>query len=162
MDTFSKEKRREIMQKVLSKNNKAEVLIRKSMYHLGIRYRLHDIRLPGCPDIVISKYKTVIFVNGCLWHGHNCKRGMIPKTNTLYWRGKIENNKNRDYENIMDLFLMNWRVIILWECSFRGLGRDKIRMLAYECHRFLKSNERYLELDSSFKSFISRKMSPLI
>ncbi|EAA6221729.1 DNA mismatch endonuclease Vsr [Salmonella enterica subsp. salamae] len=157
MDTFSKEKRREIMQKVLSKNNKAEVLIRKSMHHLGIRYRLHDIRLPGCPDIVIPKYKTVVFVNGCLWHGHDCKRGRIPKTNTEYWNKKIKRNKNRDYENIMDLFIMNWRIIILWECSFRGLGRDKITLLASECYRFLKSNENYLELDLSFKSFISKR-----
>ncbi|HBC0022999.1 TPA: DNA mismatch endonuclease Vsr [Enterobacter hormaechei subsp. steigerwaltii] len=160
MDKFTKEKRTEIMKNVLSKNNKAEMLIRKSIYHLGIRYRLHDARLPGRPDIIITKYNTVIFVNGCLWHGHNCKRGKIPKTNTKYWLEKIEMNKNRDLENLMDLFALNWRVIIIWECSFRGLGKEKIKLLAYECLRFFMSNERYLELDLSFKSLISKMNSP--
>ncbi|SCZ64382.1 T/G mismatch-specific endonuclease [Photorhabdus luminescens] len=148
------------MQNVLSKNNKAEILIRKSIFRLGIRYRLHDNRLPGCPDIVIPKHKTVIFINGCLWHGHNCKRGAIPKTNIKYWTEKIKRNKERDFENIMDLFLLNWRVITIWECSFRGLGKDNINILASECYRFLISGERYLELDSSFKSLIYKAKSP--
>lgn len=118
MDIWSKEKRSQVMARILSKNTGPEQLVRKMLFALGFRYRLHVKGLPGKPDIVLTKYKTVIFVHGCFWHLHShCRDGTIPKTRTNYWREKLLNNKKRDAKHIRELRRQGWKVLKLWECE---------------------------------------------
>jgi len=112
--------RSKIMASIKSKNTKPELKIRKKLHHLGFRYRLYDKNLPGCPDLVLPKYKVVIFVQGCFWHFHNCKHFRWPKTNVLFWRKKILGNLNRDISNILKLQKLDWRICIWWECTIKN------------------------------------------
>ncbi len=119
-DVFTPEKRSAVMRAVKSENTKPELALRKALFALGFRYRLNVKTLPGKPDLVFVKYKTVIFVHGCFWHGHDCKRGnRVPKSNTEYWRDKIARNKARDRKNASALRKLGWRVIALWECKLK-------------------------------------------
>ncbi|MBT8472693.1 MAG: DNA mismatch endonuclease Vsr [Marinicaulis sp.] len=121
-DVFSAEKRSAIMRAVKSSDTKPELQLRKALHRLGYRYRLNVKTLPGKPDLVFAKHRTVIFVHGCFWHGHNCKRGARkPKTNAKYWREKIAQNKARDQRNQAALSEYGWRVITVWECELRDL-----------------------------------------
>lgn len=127
MDIVSEEKRSYIMSKIHSKDTKAELVVRKALFARGFRYRIHDKRLPGKPDIVLPKYKTVIFVNGCFWHGHeHCKYYRLPKSHKEYWSNKIKGNKQRDIKNNILLKEMGWFVITAWECSIRGKSKEDI------------------------------------
>lgn len=106
-------------------DTKPEILVRKGLHRRGFRYRLHTKDLPGKPDIVLPKYKTVIFVHGCFWHGHkNCRYFRFPKTNTDFWEKKITRNRERDVEVRQRLVELGWRVLIVWECATRHLSED--------------------------------------
>ena len=119
-DIFSKDKRRKIMSKIRAKNTKPELIVRKYLFSKGYRYRLNVKSLPGSPDIVLKKIRTVIFINGCFWHGHTpCNLYKVPKTNTEWWKEKIERNKARDYKKSMELRQMGLHVITIWECQLR-------------------------------------------
>ena len=121
-DVFTKEKRSEVMRAVKGRDTKPEIALRKKLFALGYRYRLNVKTLPGKPDIVFPKHKTVIFVHGCFWHGHDCKRGSrAPKQNAEYWREKIARNKARDKKNAADLEKLGWRVVTVWECELKDL-----------------------------------------
>ena len=103
-----------------AKNTGPELLLRRSLWHLGFRYRVNDRRLPGSPDIVLPKYRTVIFVHGCFWHGHkDCKNYTVPKTNTDFWTAKIARNRQRDQDTWRQLEAKGWSVIIVWECELK-------------------------------------------
>jgi DNA mismatch endonuclease (patch repair protein) len=117
MDVFQKNKRSEIMRKITSKDTVPEIKIRSALHRLGYRFKLHDKVLPGTPDIVLPKYKTVIQIRGCFWHGHDCQRGRIPSSNIQYWEQKLRRNKERDDQNDSKLLNAGWRVIIVWGCS---------------------------------------------
>jgi len=120
MDVHDKETRSYNMSCIKGKNTKPEEIVRKYLFSQGFRYRKNDKRLPGTPDIVLPKYKTVIFVNGCFWHGHEgCRYFVVPKTNTEFWGNKIETNKQRDSRKIKDLQALGWKVIIVWECQLK-------------------------------------------
>src|SRR3954466_12460248 len=119
-DVHNKETRSYNMSQIKGKNTKPEMLVRKFLFANGFRYRLHDKKLPGKPDIVLPKYKTVIFVHGCFWHGHEgCKYFVVPKTRTEWWLNKIERNKQLDLESIQKLKQDNWKVIVLFECELK-------------------------------------------
>lgn len=121
MDTVSKEQRSLNMSHIKGKNTSIEVKVRKYLFHRGFRYRINDKRLPGKPDIVLKKYKTVIFVNGCFWHRHiNCESSTIPKTNTEFWLKKFQNTMNHDRKVYHLLEQKGWHVIILWECDLKN------------------------------------------
>lgn len=106
------------MSRVSSKNTKPEMLVRRALHRLGFRYRLHRRDLPGRPDIVLSKYKTVIFVHGCFWHRHlECSRTTTPKTREAFWRSKFEANISRDRKAVEALEQAGWKVLVLWECE---------------------------------------------
>lgn len=108
------------MSRIKSKGNKSEELVRKYLFSKGLRYRKNDTRLPGKPDIVLPKYKTVIFVNGCFWHKHEgCKYFVWPKKNATFWRNKITGNTERDTQNYNLLAQLGWKVLIIWECELR-------------------------------------------
>lgn len=103
---------------ILGKNTKPEVAVRKLLYSMGYRFRLHAKGLPARPDIVLKKYKTVILVHGCFWHLHaKCRDGTIPKTRRDFWEEKLLNNKRRDVKNVRELRLMGWKVLRVWECE---------------------------------------------
>ena len=126
-DVHSKEVRSYNMSQIRSKNTKPELLVRKYLFANGFRYRLHQKKLPGKPDIVLPKYKTVIFVQGCFWHGHEgCKYYVVPKTKTEWWVTKIDGNKKRDRINIEKLQSEKWNIIILFECNLKKYNIDEI------------------------------------
>ena len=109
MDKLTKEQRHRCMSAIKGKNTKPELLVRKFLFSRGFRYRLNHPRLPGHPDLVLRKYRTVIFVNGCFWHGHEgCKYYVLPKTNVEFWKNKIERNRSRDIEERQQLTSMGW------------------------------------------------------
>ena len=119
-DRFSTEKRSEIMARIRSKNTKPELRIRSALHRLGYRFRLHRADLPGTPDIVLPKFRAVVQVRGCFWHGHDCSIGHTPRSNAAYWGPKIERNKARDERNDAALHDTGWKVIEIWECQCRG------------------------------------------
>ncbi|MDD6488500.1 MAG: DNA mismatch endonuclease Vsr [Clostridia bacterium] len=120
MDVHDKKTRSYNMSCIKSKNTKPEEIVRKYLFSQGFRYRKNDKRLPGTPDIVLPEYRTVIFVNGCFWHGHEeCRYFVIPSTNTEFWVNKITSNKQRDIRKINDLRQLGWKVIVIWECQLK-------------------------------------------
>lgn len=116
-DIFTKQKRSQIMSRIHGKNTKPEMSVRKYLFAKGFRYRINDKRYSGKPDIVLPKYKTVIFVHGCFWHGHSCKKGRLPETNKEFWSNKIFVNKQRDKRNKRELEALGWNIIIIWQCE---------------------------------------------
>jgi len=124
------EKRSRNMSAIRSKNTKPEIAVRKLLHSLGYRFRLHKKNLPGSPDIVLPKYKTVIFVHGCFWHRHkNCKYASTPKTRKEFWEKKFRENINRDNLNQANLSLKGWKIIIIWECQLKGDKKKLMRDL---------------------------------
>lgn len=117
-DHLTPEKRSWNMGRIKAKDTKPELVVRSLLHHMGYRFRLHRKDLPGKPDIVLPKYKIVIFVHGCFWHRHkNCKNATVPKTRKAFWKKKFENNVRRDTKNRADLRKLGWNVIIIWECE---------------------------------------------
>lgn len=120
------QQRHECMSHIRSKDTKPEQLVRQALWHNGFRYRLHVKGLPGKPDIVLPKYRTVIFINGCFWHGHDgCRYYVIPKTNTRFWLDKIASNKARDVRDESALNEAGWRVVTIWECELNKGSREE-------------------------------------
>src|SRR5690606_37354154 len=111
------------MSRIRGKDTKPEIIVRKFLHGHGYRYRLHDKKLPGKPDLVLKKYQTVVFIHGCFWHGHeSCKYFVVPKTRTEFWLNKINGNRKKDAESISALKKQGWKVTTVWECE---LKRDK-------------------------------------
>ena len=137
MDKLTKEQRHRCMASIRGKDTKPEKLVRRFLFSRGFRYRLNHPRLPGRPDIVLRKYRTVIFVNGCFWHGHEgCRYYVVPKSNTEFWTSKIERNRARDIEEQHKLAAMGWHCITVWECQLKPAIRDNtLESLAYTLNR---------------------------
>lgn len=119
MDVFPSKFRSEIMRRVRSKDTKPEMIVRKLVYGMGLRYRLHCRSLHGCPDLVLSSRRKVIFVHGCFWHRHKCPAAKLPKSNYGYWRGKQDRNAERDERNATALRRDGWKVLTIWECEIK-------------------------------------------
>lgn len=118
MDRISPEHRSWNMSRISSKNTRPEILVRSFLHKAGFRFRLHDKRLPGHPDIILPKYKTVIFVHGCFWHRHKaCQYAYIPKTRVNFWEEKFKINIARDNRNQSELGALGWKVLVIWECE---------------------------------------------
>ena len=124
-DNHSKEIRRKNMSHIRSKGSKPEEIVRKALFSKGFRYRKNVKALPGCPDIVLPKYKTVVFVNGCFWHMHDCPRFVWPTSNENYWYSKILKNVDRDKINKELLQMMGWTVLTVWECELKKNNRNE-------------------------------------
>lgn len=136
------------MARIKAKNTKPEVSLRKALHGLGFRFRLHNRSLPGTPDIVLTKWRAVIFVNGCFWHGHDCKDFRWPKTRNEFWRNKIGTNVARDRANVISLLHLGWRVAVVWECSFK---REKSATpVASALSVWLKSDVDFIALRENF------------
>lgn len=128
-DIYSKSKRSQIMSNISGKETKPEILVRKYLFSQGFRYRKNVKYLPGSPDIVLPKYKTVIFVHGCFWHGHEgCKRSKLPETNKVFWKNKINAAKERDLRKFTHLKEMGWNVIIIWQCEIKTKKKQEERL----------------------------------
>lgn len=127
MDKVNKKIRSEIMRRVKGKDTNPEMIVRRFLYSRGIRFRTHQKELPGCPDIIIRKYMTVIFVNGCFWHGHEgCSSFRMPKSSMKYWNEKIKRNKDRDIKNLKILQQQGWNVFVVWECQLKNKNKEEI------------------------------------
>ena len=129
MDIVSKKKRSGMMSRIRSKNTGPEKYVRKELRKRGFNFTLHKKNLPGKPDIVLKKYKTVINVNGCFWHHHNCGKYNIPKNNRKFWLNKFKKNKERDKINSKKLRKLGWKVYKVWECNLEKDIKDKIKLL---------------------------------
>lgn len=140
MAKLSRTTRSKIMSSIHSSNTKPELIVRKYLWKLGFRYRINLKRLPGHPDIVLRKYRTCIFVNGCFWHGHHCSEFREPKSNIKFWQNKITRNQERDKNEQRKLAKMGWHVIVVWECELKPDKRDKtLASLAFTLnHIFLQ------------------------
>lgn len=125
-DIKTPEERSRNMAAIKGKDTKPEMIVRKYLFSRGLRYRVNNRKLPGSPDIVLKKYKTVVFVDGCFWHGHEgCKYFRLPKSNVHFWKHKIAMNFARDYANNVDLKLAGWNVIRIWECEIRTKAKQE-------------------------------------
>lgn len=125
MDNLSKDVRHYNMSHIRSKNSKPEEIVRKYLFANGFRYRKNVRKLPGCPDIVLKKYKTVVFVNGCFWHKHDCGRFVWPASNVEYWHTKIKRNIERDHQSYQKLNELGWKIIVVWECELKKDTREE-------------------------------------
>lgn len=140
-DTFTPEQRSRCMAAIRSKNTRPETLVRKGLFSRGLRYRLHDPRLPGKPDLTFKKYKAVVFINGCFWHGHEgCPNYRFPKSNTDYWRNKIARNRQRDAQVDGLLKKQGWRIFRVWECQLKN--RENREALLNSLAEEIKSSGR--------------------
>lgn len=120
-DTANDPQRSRIMASVRSRDTEPEVFVRRLLHQMGYRFRLHRSDLPGTPDIVLPKYRAVIFVHGCFWHGHSCPRGSrVPKSNRPYWLAKIDRNRKRDRRNLRELHCLGWKTQVIWECRLKS------------------------------------------
>ncbi|MGM0582790.1 MAG: very short patch repair endonuclease [Bacteroidota bacterium] len=144
MDVHSPVQRSFNMSKISCKNTKPEILVRKWIWAKGYRYRLHRKDLPGKPDIVLPKYRAVIFVNGCFWHRHGCRQTTTPKSRKDFWLAKFETNIARDRRNIKSLMEKSWRVMIVWECKLRRKDADP-EMVVRQITAFLNSDIPFTE-----------------
>lgn len=135
MDRLTPERRSWLMSRVSSKDTKPELLVRRLVFSLGYRYRLHTKGLPGTPDLVFPGRKKVIFVNGCFWHGHiGCRYSGLPKSRTEFWRAKIDRNRERDRGNITTLQAHGWQVLTVWQCELK-----EIETLTSRLNEFIQS-----------------------
>ncbi len=146
MDKMTKEQRSRCMSKIRGRDTKPELLVRKYLFSRGYRYRLNSPRLPGKPDIVLRKYRTAIFVNGCFWHGHEgCRYFVLPKSNAEFWRGKIERNRERDRTELRLLAEMGWHTIVVWECQLRpAVRRQTLESLDYTLNHIYLEDRRII------------------
>ncbi len=145
-DIVSKEKRSQMMAGIKGKDTKPEIIVRTLLHKKGFRYRLHDKKLPGRPDLVFSKYSAVIFINGCFWHGHSCSLFKLPKSNQEFWKEKINGNIARDKRNYNKLDILKWKILIIWECSLRGKGKEHIEEVIFRVENWIRSGEENLEI----------------
>lgn len=143
-DVMTTEQRSRCMAAVKGKDTKPEIIVRKYLFSRGLRFRVQARKLPGTPDIVLPKYKTAIFVNGCFWHGHEgCKYFRLPKSNVEFWEEKIERNVARDVRNEAELKALGWRVIWVWECEIKAVARRE-EYLKHLYDRIVNPTQSYL------------------
>ncbi|MEQ8783987.1 MAG: very short patch repair endonuclease [Roseibium album] len=145
-DVVSKEVRSRMMSGIRGKDTKPELIVRKALHRAGFRFRLHDSKLPGKPDLVLSKYKVAIFVHGCFWHGHDCHLFRLPSTRTEFWQKKIASNVERDRLVTNALVNSGWRIATVWECALKGKARLAGDMVVQHLISWLRSGEPELEV----------------
>lgn len=147
MDTVDKATRSRIMASVGQRDTGPEVILRRTLHRLGLRYRLHDKKLPGSPDLVFPRFNAVIFVHGCFWHVHKgCKFATKPSSRKEFWNEKFKDNKKRDKRNYKTLLKSDWRVLVVWECAIKGKKEAGLDKLGKNVVGWLKSNEQYAEI----------------
>jgi len=149
MNTVEKLTRSEIMSRVGQKDTGPEMLLRSALHKQGLRYRLHDRRLPGSPDLVFPGFHAVVFVHGCYWHSHGCYRSTVPKTRREFWTKKFKDNKKRDKRNITSLLEIGWRVMVVWECALIGKNAMSAKKVAKQVCDWLHGEDAIGEITGS-------------
>lgn len=142
-DNVDKATRSRMMSGITGKNTKPEMIVRSGLHKRGFRYRLHDRRLPGKPDIVLPRHRAIILVNGCFWHGHDCHLFKWPKTRELFWRKKINDTIERDQRNIDEYCRLGWRVLTVWECALKRKDETELNSILEKCVIWIESNSQY-------------------
>ena len=155
MDTVDKETRSRIMASVGQKNTVAETALRCALHEAGLRYRLHDRKLPGSPDLVFPRYRVVIFVHGCYWHSHGCYKSTVPKSRREFWQEKFEANRERDERNVRLLRDQGWRVLTVWECVLKGKTAEPAEVVAEAVKVWLESDQVLGEISSTTSFVVS-------
>ena len=149
MDVVSKQTRSRMMSGIRGKNTKPELLIRSALHRKGFRFRLHYGQLPGKPDLVFPKYRALVMINGCFWHGHDCHLFKWPSSRGVFWREKIESNQVRDAKNITEYGERGWRAMIIWECALKGRTRRDSDEVIAEISDWLTAGSRNTEITGS-------------
>lgn len=138
-DIVSPAVRSRMMAGIRAKNTRPEMTVRRGLHTVGLRFRLHDRRLPGKPDLVFRKYGAVIFVNGCFWHGHECAKFKWPKSREEFWRTKIKRNRVNDLKNAEALSAIGWRTLVIWECAIKCRNESVLFEMFAQCRDWLKN-----------------------
>ena len=160
-DLITSEQRSQNMTAIKAYDTSPEIYIRKIIFSEGFRYRLHQKNLPGKPDIVLAKYKTVIFINGCFWHRHHCHLGSMPKTNTDFWSKKFNSNVDRDQRNIQTLLDLGWNIVIMWECAIKGKFKLPENVLRLRLLSSIHDNpKRLVEICGNLSTFSNNLLKP--
>lgn len=146
MDVLTTEQRRLNMSRIRGKDTKPEMLLRRGLHAVGLRFRLHAARLPGKPDMVFPKYRAVILVHGCFWHGHDCPLFRMPATRPEFWAKKISGNRERDVRTAKALQRAGWRLLTVWECSLKGPTRRPVPEVIDYCATFIRGEVLEAEL----------------
>ncbi|CUW93639.1 very short patch repair endonuclease [Agrobacterium genomosp. 2] len=146
-DVVSREKRSQMMAGIKGKNTRPEIAIRKALFALGYRYRIHDTRLPGKPDVVFPGRKAALFVEGCFWHQHDCHLFKMPSSRQDFWQSKIEGNRRRDVRVRDELQAQGWRYLTVWECALKGRTRLPFPVVIDRIRTWLESTERTGEIE---------------
>jgi DNA mismatch endonuclease (patch repair protein) len=142
MDVLTREQRQLNMSRIRGKDTKPELLLRRGLHAAGVRFRLHPLELPGRPDIVFPRYRAIIQVHGCFWHGHGCPLFRWPATRSEFWSRKISRNRERDQHANQALLAAGWRVLTVWECAVRGPNRYAVSEIVNLCLKFIRGRGR--------------------
>jgi len=143
-DVLTPEQRRLNMSRIRGRDTAPELQVRHGLHARGLRYRLHDQRLPGRPDLVLPRYRTVVFIHGCFWHAHRCRLSTMPATRAEFWRKKIQGNAARDRRVAKTLHTAGWRVLVIWECALRGRERLDAAAVFESAARYIRDGRRHL------------------
>lgn len=146
MDVVDKQKRTAMMSGIRGKNTSGELLIRKALHARGFRYQLHRKDLPGKPDLVFPKFKALIFINGCFWHAHSCHLFKWPSTRPEFWRTKITQNHRRDQRNFQECIELGWKVLVIWECAFKGKTKRPLTEVVHTAENWLLYDSQSAEI----------------
>lgn len=158
-DTLNSEQRSFAMSRVRSRDTKPEMVLRRALHARGLRYRVHDKLLAGRPDIVLPRWRAVIFVHGCFWHGHDCIRGHLPKSNRDFWSEKIANNTRRDSTHLARLRADGWRVATIWQCALLGKNSLGPALVAEHIYSWLQTAVDQLVIAEETAGALSRTVA---
>lgn len=139
--------RSRMMSGIRGKNTKPELIVRSLLHKQGFRFRLHKKDLPGTPDLILPKYRAVIFIHGCFWHGHDCRFFKLPASRTDFWQKKIQGNRMRDIRSLQELQQMGWRSLVIWECAIRGKSPSSMNDLVECIDNWLKKDADSMSID---------------
>lgn len=158
-DVMSPAQRRNNMQMIKSRNSALEIVIRSGLHKRGLRYRLHDRTLPGCPDLVFRTPRVAVFVHGCFWHPHGCSLSVMPSTRIDFWKAKLEGNTSRDARTVALLHAKQWRVLIIRECAIRRTNEQKISEVLDRAVTFIRNEDStLLDISSNYGIHITKEM----
>lgn len=152
-DVLTPEQRHNCMSSVRRENTSPELFLRSILHKAGLRYRLHDRRLRGSPDIVFPRFRAVLFVHGCYWHSHGCYKATLPRSRRKFWKEKFRQNRERDMRDVRSLCKENWRVMIVWQCALKGKESFSPDEIVNIIQRWLHSSDSFCECPNSRASF---------
>ena len=143
IDVLTPEQRRLVMSRIRGKDTRPEILIRRGLHARGLRFRLHKSGIRGKPDMIFPKHRTAVFINGCFWHGHGCSLFKWPRTRVMFWKNKINRNRDRDQETLTALMAEGWRILVIWECALRGRRKRIFENILTSAEKFICKEELF-------------------